>query len=232
MAASVRAAARLAARLSLPLLRSLPRCPLPPVRPRGPPRHGFSTAARLQSEKGAAKDPPRYQDRPWDYLQSEEYIERYGTGPVWTSYRRNHKGSIPRQKTRKTCIRGEKLSGNPCPICRDPNLIVHHQNVGLLEQFVSPHTGAVHEPSHTGVCVKQQKRLQEAISTARNNGLLRFHIAHVDFLGEDYSNCHDAVGATPRPQTLPGAWYKWYSEVTPDEHQVARVKKTYRAYLK
>lgn len=33
-----------------------------------------------------------------------EYIERYGTNPVWTGYRRNHKGGIPPQKTRKTCI--------------------------------------------------------------------------------------------------------------------------------
>lgn len=33
-----------------------------------------------------------------------EYIERYGTNPVWAGYRRNHKGGIPPQKTRKTCI--------------------------------------------------------------------------------------------------------------------------------
>lgn len=33
-----------------------------------------------------------------------EYFERYRTEPVWNGYRRNHKGGIPPQKTRKTCI--------------------------------------------------------------------------------------------------------------------------------
>lgn len=82
-----------------------------------------------------------------------EYVERYGSSAVWTGYRRNHKGGIPPQKTRKTCIvpfllhrtdffmlcylsnqnsvfvfqRGDKICGNPCPICRDPNIIVHRQ---------------------------------------------------------------------------------------------------------
>lgn len=73
----------------------------------------------------------RYKDTPWEYLESEgtktsvvvlvilyvrfsmnafvlfsfsEYIERYGSRPVWADYRRNHKGGIPPQKTRKTCI--------------------------------------------------------------------------------------------------------------------------------
>lgn len=33
-----------------------------------------------------------------------EYLDRYGTKPVWEGYRRNHKGAVPPQKTRKTCI--------------------------------------------------------------------------------------------------------------------------------
>lgn len=33
-----------------------------------------------------------------------EYFERYRTEPVWRGYRRNHKGGIPPQRTRKTCI--------------------------------------------------------------------------------------------------------------------------------
>lgn len=36
-----------------------------------------------------------------------EYTERYGTRPVWADYRRNHKGAIPPQKTRRTCIVNE-----------------------------------------------------------------------------------------------------------------------------
>ncbi|XP_042362020.1 28S ribosomal protein S18b, mitochondrial [Plectropomus leopardus] len=198
-----------------------------------PPSHSFCKAASLQSEN-TADTLIRYNERPWDYLESEEYIERYGTNPVWAGYRRNHKGGIPPQKTRKTCIRGDKICGNPCPICRDSNVIIHYQNVKLLQQFISPHTGMVYDPTRTGVCIKQQKNLTEAINTARDHGLLPFQIPYVEFSGEDYSNSHDAVGSTPPPHSLRSGdtWYKWYSELTPDDSEVAKVKKTYRAYLK
>ncbi|XP_030268227.1 small ribosomal subunit protein mS40 isoform X1 [Sparus aurata] len=200
-----------------------------------PPSHFYCKAASLHEDAvQAAEALSRYKDRPWDYLESEEYIERYGTSPVWEGYRRNHKGGIPPQKTRKTCIRGDKICGNPCPICRDPNIIIHHQNVKLLQQFISPHTGMVYDSTQTGVCMKQQKKLNEAITTAQDHGLLPFQIPFVEYSGEDYSNSHDAVGTTPSPPslTIGDTWYKWYSEMTPDENQVAKVKKTYKAYLK
>uniref|UniRef100_A0A1A8KWN8 Small ribosomal subunit protein mS40 n=1 Tax=Nothobranchius kuhntae TaxID=321403 RepID=A0A1A8KWN8_NOTKU len=173
----------------------------------------------------------QYKDRPWDYLDSEEYVDRYGDQPVWNGYRRNHKGGIPPQKTRKTCIRGDKICGNPCPICRDANIIIHHQNVKLLQQFISPHTGIVYDPTRTGVCRKQQKKLNEAINTARNHGLLRFQIPHVEFSGETYSNTHDAVGSTPPPPSGE-TWYWWYGNIEPDPSKVAQVMKTYKNYLK
>ncbi|XP_070702186.1 small ribosomal subunit protein mS40 [Pempheris klunzingeri] len=197
------------------------------------PSHSFCKAASPQHE-GAAQAASHYKDRPWDYLDSEEYIERYGTSPVWLGYRRNHKGGIPPQKTRKTCIRGDKICGNPCPICRDPNVIIHHQNVKLLQQFISPHTGQVYDPTYTGVCVNQQKKLNEAIGRAQDHGLLPFQIPYVEFSGEDYSNSHDAVGSTPPPPSLTSGdtWYKWYGEIELDENEVAKVRKTYAAYLK
>ena len=34
----------------------------------------------------------------------------YGDALVWQPYRRNHKGGIPPEKTRKTCIVCEQLS--------------------------------------------------------------------------------------------------------------------------
>lgn len=37
------------------------------------------------------------------------YKITYGDHPVWKEYRRNHKGSIPPAKTRKTCIVCYKL---------------------------------------------------------------------------------------------------------------------------
>lgn len=66
------------------------------------------------------------------------------------------------------------------------------------------------------------------------SGLLPFQIPYVEFSGEDYSNSHDAVGCTPPPPSLTSddTWYKWYGAITPDEEQVAKVKKTYKAYLK
>ncbi|XP_063522055.1 small ribosomal subunit protein mS40 isoform X2 [Pongo pygmaeus] len=90
-----------------------------------------------------------YKDEPWKYLESEEYQERYGSRPVWADYRRNHKGGVPPQRTRKTCIRGNKVVGNPCPICRDHKLHVDFRNVKLLEQFVCAHTGIIFHAPYT-----------------------------------------------------------------------------------
>ncbi|XP_078123454.1 small ribosomal subunit protein mS40-like [Sander vitreus] len=182
MAASFQSIAKLLCRLSpstLQPLRHYQSClQRLPVRsylalpPFVPPHHCLCTTASLQDREAAqaAEALLRYKDRPWDYLESEEYIERYGANPVWAGYRRNHKGGIPPQKTRKTCIRGDKICGNPCPVCRDPNVIIHHQNVKLLQQFISPHTGLLYDPTQTGVCMKQQKKLNEAVNTARDHG--------------------------------------------------------------
>ncbi|KAM6958809.1 small ribosomal subunit protein mS40 [Aplochiton taeniatus] len=196
----------------------------------------FCTAVTLQDGDASSvvEELNRYKDRPWDYLQSEEYIERYGSKPVWADYRRNHKGAIPPQKTRKTCIRGGKTCGNPCPICRDPNITIHYQNVQLLQQFISPYTGIIYDPTRTGVCMKQQKQLNQAINQAEDHGLLPFKSPHVDFSGEDYSNCHGAVRCMPPPSSMSSSepWYNWYDTIEPDEKEVAKVKKLYKAYLK
>ncbi|XP_069576784.1 small ribosomal subunit protein mS40 [Brachyistius frenatus] len=242
MAAAMQFVVKALCRLSPPVSHGLHRyqrtcAALPPF---GPPGHWFHSAAALRDEAAAQTAAQaiaaaaRYQESPWDYLESEEYTERYGSSAVWAGYRRNHKGGIPPQKTRKTCIRGDKICGNPCPICRDPNVIIHHQNVKLLQQFISPHTGMVYDPTRTGVCMKQQKNLNKAINIARDHGLLPFQIPYVEFSGEDYSNSHDAVGSTPpRPAvTSSGAWYEWYGEIRPDENELAKVRKTYKAYLK
>ncbi|CAL8297152.1 unnamed protein product [Lota lota] len=246
MAAPIQGIGKILCRISTPVLRSLViHKPCSPKRVTlwarsGPAfelgQHSFCTAP---SAKGAADDNPdeavaRYKDTPWDYLESEEYIERYGKHPVWADYRRNHKGGIPPQKTRKTCIRGDKICGNPCPICRDHNVIIHHQNVKLLQQFINPYTGTVYDPTRTGVCMKQQKVLNEAVNVARDHGLLPFQIPHVEFLGEDFSNSHDAVGSTPTTTCLTSGepWYTWYGKMVPDEKEVAKVKKMYKAYLK
>ena len=78
------------------------------------------------------------------YLKSSAYKETYGDQAVWIPFRRNYKGLHPPKKTRKTCIRKGVIStGNPCPICRDEYLVLHHENTELLNQFISPQTGKV-----------------------------------------------------------------------------------------
>ncbi|CAI9728889.1 Hypothetical predicted protein [Octopus vulgaris] len=60
------------------------------------------------------------------YLESDAYKETYGDKLVWELYRRNFKGQYP-PPTRKKCIRAEYIAtGNPCPICRDEFLVLHH----------------------------------------------------------------------------------------------------------
>lgn len=120
------------------------------------------------------------------YLASPAYQQTYGSDPVWKLYRRNHKGSIPPRKTRKTCIRaGIIATGNPCPICRDEYLVLNENNVDLLKQFVCPHTGEILSYSKTGLCQQKHLQLLVAVKRAYNFGLLTFD---VPFRFYDYSD--------------------------------------------
>nr|XP_056722835.1 28S ribosomal protein S18b, mitochondrial [Euleptes europaea] len=196
----------------------------------------FSTeTSQAGSTEPAAFDTvSRFKEKPWEYLESEEYLEKYGSNPVWFGYRRNHKGQIPPQKTRKTCIRKKHVCGNPCPICRDRNLFLDYKNVKLLEQFICPYTGIIYHPTRTGICMKKYKRLTQAIQQARDNGLLFFHTPFVSFQGQDYSNQHPAVTATlPSPILVDKvAWYDWYDWQQPPEKKIALMRRIYKDYLK
>ncbi|XP_002714378.2 small ribosomal subunit protein mS40 [Oryctolagus cuniculus] len=175
-----------------------------------------------------------YKDEPWKYLDSEEYQNRYGSRPVWADYRRNHKGGVPPQRTRKTCIRKDKIAGNPCPICRDHKLHVDFRNVKLLEQFVCAHTGIIFHAPYTGVCMKQHKKLTQAIQKARDHGLLRYHIPQVEPRDLDFSTSHGAVSATPPAPTLVSGdpWYPWYSWTQPPERELSRLRRLYQGHLR
>lgn len=121
------------------------------------------------------------------YLKSSAYNQTYGEAPVWVPYRRNHKGSIPPKKTRRTCIRGGQLStGNPCPICRDEYLVLHEHNISLLEQFICPHTGSVLSYKQTGLCQKTHQQLTVAIERARNRGLITFDVPFRKYNYDDF----------------------------------------------
>uniref|UniRef100_A0A0K8RGA1 Small ribosomal subunit protein mS40 n=1 Tax=Ixodes ricinus TaxID=34613 RepID=A0A0K8RGA1_IXORI len=121
------------------------------------------------------------------YLESKAYKDTYGNDPVWTNYRRNFKGQFPPPKTRATCIRaGQIFTGNPCPICRDEYLVVHHTNVKLLQQFISPYTGEIMKPIKTGVCRKKQYELDLEILKAKDLGLLKYQVPFRHYNYGDY----------------------------------------------
>ncbi|XP_030753805.1 28S ribosomal protein S18b, mitochondrial [Sitophilus oryzae] len=119
------------------------------------------------------------------YLKSTAYEQTYGKEPVWHRYRRNHKGLFPPKKTRKSCIRGGQVAtGNPCPICRDEYLVLHEQNLELLEQFISPHTGGILSYNKTGLCQKKHQQLEICVRRAYDKGLLTFDVPFREY---DYS---------------------------------------------
>ncbi|XP_074786539.1 small ribosomal subunit protein mS40 [Athene noctua] len=193
---------------------------------------------RFCSTEAAPEPPPQppspFQERPWEYLESEEYRATYGDKPVWMGYRRNHKGAIPPQRTRKACLRKGKRVGNPCPICRDPHLHLHFRNVKLLDQFICPHSGIIFHPTYTGICMKQHKLLTKAIAQAQDHGLLWLQVPFVPVPQEDFSNRHPAIGKTPpAPALTPGGhWYPWYEWQPPPAAAIARVRALYKDYLK
>uniref|UniRef100_A0A8C3U9A2 Small ribosomal subunit protein mS40 n=1 Tax=Catharus ustulatus TaxID=91951 RepID=A0A8C3U9A2_CATUS len=168
-------------------------------------------------------------------VPTPEYRANYGDKPVWHGYRRHHKGSVPPQRTRKACLRRGKPVGNPCPICRDRNLLVDFRNVKLLDQFICPHSGIIFHPIHTGICMQQHKRLSQAIAQAQDHGLLWLHVPFVPVPEEDFSNQHAAVGKTPPAPALKGpgqAWYPWYEWQQPPAAKVARMRRLYQGFLK
>ncbi|XP_053675787.1 28S ribosomal protein S18b, mitochondrial [Anopheles nili] len=128
------------------------------------------------------------------YLASEAYQQTYQGAPVWKQYRRNHKGPIPPNLTRKTCIRKGRIStGNPCPICRDEYLVLDHNNIDLLKQFISPQTGEVLSYQVTGLCQKKHTQLLVAVERAMDRGMLTFDVPFREY---DYSEYYPVKANT------------------------------------
>lgn len=150
------------------------------------------TATKLESvETGITRD--RSEEIPVEtsikYLKSAAYQKTYGPDPVWVQYRRNHKGSIPPRKTRRTCIRAKQITtGHPCPICRDEYLVLHEENTQLLNQFICPHTQSVLSYTKTGLCQKRHQELLVAVKRARDRGLLIFDIPIRKYNYSEYYN--------------------------------------------
>uniref|UniRef100_A0A674G718 Small ribosomal subunit protein mS40 n=1 Tax=Taeniopygia guttata TaxID=59729 RepID=A0A674G718_TAEGU len=109
------------------------------------------------------------------------------------------------------------------------------QNVKLLDQFICPHSGVIFHPIHTGICMKQHRRLSQAIAQAQAHGLLWLQVPFVPVPDEDFSNRHAAVGRTPPAPALREprrAWYPWYERWQPPAAELARVRRLYRGFLR
>uniref|UniRef100_A0A8C6W9C2 Small ribosomal subunit protein mS40 n=1 Tax=Nannospalax galili TaxID=1026970 RepID=A0A8C6W9C2_NANGA len=122
-----------------------------------------------------------------------------------------------------------------CPLLTpSPTMFVSLlQNVKLLEQFVCAHTGIIFHAPYTGVCMKQHKKLTQAIQKARECGLLSQYIPHVEPRDLDFSTSHGAVSATPPAPTLASGdpWYPWYNWQQPPERELSRLRRLYQGNL-
>ncbi|KAL7986315.1 hypothetical protein Chor_011481 [Crotalus horridus] len=192
---------------------------------------------------GRERDSP-YKEMPWKYLESEEYITKYGNNPVWFGYRRNFKGQVPPQKTRKMCIRGGHVCGNPCPICRDQHLFLDYRSwKHIFSCFI-------------GLCANKYKALVKAVDQAQDSegviqinhcllsdmfclvppllGLLTVSTPLIAFQHVDWSNQHPAVSKTPPSPALCSktSWYPWYDWQQPPEKKIKLFRRIYKDYLK
>lgn len=122
-----------------------------------------------------------------DYMNSTVYQNIYRGKPVWFYYRRNFKGHFPPPKTRKKCVIGGKLiTSNPCPICRDEYLVIDFRNIKLLTQFINPISSDILDPSTTGLCQRQHKRLLVEIEKARDIGTIEMWLPFYLYDYRDY----------------------------------------------
>ncbi|CAH8434498.1 unnamed protein product [Heterobilharzia americana] len=121
------------------------------------------------------------------YLNSDVFRNIYKGRPVWFYYRRNHRGHMAPRLTRKNCFHNGKLiSSNPCPICRDEYLVLHHQHIELLKHFLNPDTLQIIPPSDTGLCRHQHKILQMEVEKARDLGTIQVCLPFYLYNYNDY----------------------------------------------
>lgn len=119
------------------------------------------------------------------YMRSAAYFEWYGNKLVWYDYRRNYKGNTP-PRPRFSCLQGNIVANNPCPICRNSNLTVGYKNVALLLQFMDHSSGHILSNQLTGVCRKQQKLLELSVQMARDYGYLMDRVEPKIYRYSDY----------------------------------------------
>ena len=112
--------------------------PLQTLCTRGPPEEDPSTSLPFSP----------YENKPWNSLDSGEYLNGYGSHHVWADYFLNHKAGGTMDQTG---IPNNQVSGNPCPVCKYLKLHVDFRDVKLLEQFVCAHRRIIFHAPYPGV---------------------------------------------------------------------------------
>ncbi|KAF5400997.1 28S ribosomal protein S18b mitochondrial [Paragonimus heterotremus] len=141
-----------------------------------------------------------------DYVNSEVYESTYRGKPVWFYYRRNFKGHFAPPKTRPNCVMSKFLiSSNPCPICRDEFLVLDYRNTKLLKQFINPISAKILEPSQTGLCQHQHKKLVLEIEKAQDLGTIEMWLP---FHLYDYSDYYDYLPPEQLKQLIQASGYE------------------------
>lgn len=123
------------------------------------------------------------------YMDSETYRRTYGDYKVWQLYRRPLKTQMHQIpfKNRISCVKDGFINyASPCPICRDPNLVLHENNVKLLQQFIDPWTQEVYENRKVHVCQHKYEELLVALYRARDCGQIAFSVPFRQFDYEEF----------------------------------------------
>ena len=124
----------------------------------------------------------KFGETPIDYMLSKDYQTLYKDENTWVNYRRNHKGFIPSQTSRVSCMKdGVVASGSPCPLCRDERLLMTYKNLPLLKQYIDEQTGDLQNPLRIGLCQFRLKRLAWSFTVAKDLGYLPSVVPHVKF---------------------------------------------------
>jgi len=128
---------------------------------------------------------------PAEYFSSPDFEKRYGgMDYIWLDYYRPHKGRVQKQRTRRSCIKqGVIKTASPCPICRDPKILISYKNVPLLKNFIDPHTLDIISNLRTGNCRMRQGQLERAIELARSLGYLETKVMQKP-VGDYYEKFH------------------------------------------
>ena len=118
------------------------------------------------------------------YLESETYRKTYGKHKIWQLYRRPLHAQLHQlpYTNRISCVKDGFIAfATPCPVCRDRNLVLHENNVKLLEQFINPWTEEVYEMRKVHVCQVKYEELLVAMYKARDLGHIRFTVPFRQF---------------------------------------------------